>query len=337
VTAAEKSGPVGHRGRILKIIITLLALAGLLWLLDHIGWHVVGRHISYLGWQGVAVLLVLGFMECLFDAAALRAATGEKIGLLKVFSFSQAGAFVNTFIPWEAGEVLKSRLLYNHVSTSAAISGTVVWNYVFKLSKPVAALTAAGTSWIFVESEHRPLALIIIVASLIAFIPYGAWRFVLYLGPASFIIRFATRLRLIGKRDPEALVRSAEEIDATVRNFWDNNRTGYIKVFLYQYLARITAWITLFVALYYIAPGEGFSFVFCGMIYAGFSVMSYLVLLLPTRLGTTEGAGYVLFMLLHLDPALGLITQLVLRLKAIATFVIPSAFVLFDKKTRNRS
>ena len=327
----------GKQNKIFRAVCTIIALIGLIWLLDYIGWQVIASYILRLGWKGVAVLLALGFMESIFDAASLRAATMERISYLRVLSINQAGALMNTFIPWEAGEVLKGRLLYNHVSSKAAITRTVVWNYIFKISKPLAALTAAGTGWFFVSDAYKSTALMIMAASIVAFIPYFFMRILLFFGPASLIVRLAKKLRIIRYKDSNELLNSAREIDATVKNFWKDSPSSYLKVFLLQYCARIVAWITVFAALCYLASAAKFSFPFCGTIYAGLSVMTYLVLLLPTRMGTTEGSGYLLFALLGLNPAMGLTLQLVLRLKAISTSVIPAAFVLLEKKSHRPS
>jgi hypothetical protein len=322
----------GQQKKIVKIGITLAALAGLFWLLDHIGWRLIGQNISNLGAAGAVTLIALGFVESMFDAISLCAATRERLGLLRILSFNQAGSLVNLFIPWEAGEVVKGRLLSNHISTKAAISGTIVWNYVFTLSKPAAALTASAFGWWFATAAQRPLTLMIAGAALASFLPYFAMRLVLRFSPAGLVIRLAAKLRILGCRDSKMLLESARDIDRTVRNFWQDSPSTYFRVFLYQYSARITAWFTYYAALLYLEPQSSFTLGFCGAIYAGLSVMTYLVLVLPTRIGTTEATGYVLFYFLGLNPPLGLITQLVMRLKAIACMLLPAAFVLFDRK-----
>jgi hypothetical protein len=50
--------------------------------------------------------------------------------------------------------------------------------------------------------------------------------------------------------------------------------------------------------------------------------------LLPARLGVTEGASYVLFGFLGLDPALGAVVGIVMRIRAVASNAVLAGLLL---------
>jgi hypothetical protein len=330
MATAQKKG----RRRLYKTLVFLGAIGGLVWLLDHIGWDKIGSYLGAIPPSGLVVLVLLGFTEGFADSAALRFAITEKVSVWRVHVFNQAGGIVNTLIPWEAGEVLKGRLLSHHISGREAIVATVVWNYIFKISKPAAALTAATVGALGAPAGFREPSLLMLAAAGASFLPYIGFRVAVRLGPAGLLVRLAKRLHLTRKTDPEALLAQAREIDRAVRHFWTDERRAYVLAFICQYAARVVAWLTVWAALQILAPNPTyFTLPVAGTIYAGFSVMSYVVMLFPTRMGTTEAGGYALFFLLGLDPGLGLMTPLILRLKALATNAVPGAFVFSDKVT----
>lgn len=319
--------------RAARLAFVALAVGGLVWLLDHIGWTTIGESFVRLGWGGVALLLALGLAEAVLDAAAFQAAVPQRVGLFAVLACNQAGSLLNRFIPWEAGEILKGTLLSRHVAGAAALSGTVVWNYIFRLTKPVAVLVVAVFSWITGPPALAWVAGWTILAALAAFLPYVGLRILFWLGITGAIVRLLQRLRVL-RHDPERTLQRARALDVAVRRFWRERPRDYARVVVYQVLARLVSWLTFCAALRLIDPS--YDLATSGILWAAVSVMSYVVALFPTRLGTTEAGSYAVFELAGLDPALGLTAQLILTVKAIVTSALLGAFALAGRGRRER-
>lgn len=298
----------------LRLVFLVLSVVLLIWLLDKVGWEKIAEYAMRLGWSGVAIIVALGVVEGLFDAVAFQKVVSEPVSLFYMNVVNQSGAFMNRIIPWEAGEVLKGALLKRRVSAEAAISGTIISNYVFKFSKPIATLVASILAWLFGTPELAYLAGWMILASILAFLPYVVYRILVRIGMARIFV-WLVRVTRIVRRDPEQLVKKARNIDEVVRTFSKKNRAAYIQTILFQILGRFSSWVTIYVVLYFI--GESYDFPTTGMIWAGFMVMGYFITVLPAKLGATEASGWLLFKMLGLDPGVGLLTQCIMSLKAL--------------------
>lgn len=322
--------------KIYKALILFIAFSGLYWLFKHIGWQTVADHMARLGWQGFALLFILGFLESIMDAGALKSAMNNTIGLFRCLAINNTGALVNTLIPLEAGEVIKGGLLSRYAPVRSAISGILIWNYVFKLTKPATAVSAALIALFWGKITPRPLILVTLGAAFLAFLPFVIYRMIIRLGPAAFLAKLSAKLRIKPSRSSDYWISDARKIDSTVHLFWKKHPHSYIKICVYQFSARLMEWFSIYVALRFMHPMSTYSLSFCGMIYAGFSVLSYLILLLPTSIGATEGGGYVLFFLYGLNPNLGLIVRFSIRIMGIITNVIPPLSLLFEKKSKEK-
>ncbi len=292
-----------------------LAVAGLLWLLDRIGWDRIADHLQRVGWAGAALLLVLGALEALVDAEAFRAALPVPVSRFYIYVANQTGAFVNRFIPLETGEVIKGALLSRRAPTGDAVVGTVIWNYVFKLAKPMAAVISLAAALLFGDPSLRGVALWMIPAAALSFLPWAAMRLLIAVGLGGIFTR-VVRLLHLPVKDPDALVAHAREVDRVVRRFRHERPGAWRAVLAWQVAGRIFSWVSYWIAM--VLLDQAFDLATVGMIWTGFMVMGYLIAVLPSRLGTTEAGGFVLFDILGLDPATGLTTQVILSLRAIA-------------------
>ncbi|GEM_PF-914532 len=293
----------------------LLAVAGLLWLLDRIGWDRIKTHLDRLGWPGAILLMTLGVLEALVDAAAFRRVLPAPISRFYLFVVNQTGAFVNRFIPLETGEVLKGALISRRVPTEHAVSGTIIWNYAFKLAKPTAAVISLAAALLFGDPSLRTVSLWMIPAVVLSFLPWAAMKILITVGMGQLFTRMVRLLRL-PIANPEEILARARQMDRLVRQFRSEHPSAWRAVLKWQVLGRIFSWISYWIVLYLL--DRAYDLATVGMIWTGFMVMGYLIAVLPSRLGTTEAGGYVLFDILGLDPATGMTTQVILTLRAIA-------------------
>ncbi len=302
--------------KLYRLVFFFLALGLLFWLLNHIGWDKTGNAFAAVGLSGALILLALGMAENICDALAYRFAVRGDISLFRLLSYNGVGAIVNVFIPWEAGEVVKGALFKQHVSTREAISGTVLWNYIFKITRPLAALIAVAVAWILGHGASSYVTTIITIASIVAFLPYFLMRILLRIGVAGMTARFLSWVRVF-RKDPERIIAAARELDSSLKRFWKERPADFIMVLVCQLVARSAAWICWTATIWLV--GLDYSFGLCAMIFAGLSIANYIVMLGPAKLGVGEGAGYLLFQIMGLDADMGLIIFLIMRLKALIT------------------
>ncbi len=305
--------------RWLHVAASAAALAILFSLLDHIGWDVVRDAFARVGIWGAAILFALGVLENTLDAAALIASLppARRLGLLRTLSYTSVSVLVNMFIPWEAGEVVKAGLLRRHVDAQDAISGTVIWNYIFKLSRPIVTTVAALIGVLGVRTLAPQIGWALVAASLASFLPYLLLKLVMRWSAMRRIAELLHRLR-IWRREPEEARRTAKALDRQVRDFYRERPGDYARVLLLQMGARLTSWATYGVAAWLLGLHYGFAGV--ALIYASLSLVGLVVLIVPSlRIGVGEGAAFLAFGLIGLDPGAGLLLTLIMRIKAIAT------------------
>ena len=80
--------------------------------------------------------MLLGWTESFSDGTALWVVMGQRLRYGFGIAVNAAGSMLNLILPWESGEVLKGTLLRGQFGTQSAVSGTILWNYIFKISRP---------------------------------------------------------------------------------------------------------------------------------------------------------------------------------------------------------
>lgn len=316
-----------RRKTIVQLVCVAAALAALLWLLGRIGWSSIGKALAQVGWSGLVVLMTLGWIESFSDGTALWVVMGQRLRYGFGIAVNAAGSMLNLVLPWESGEVLKGTLLRGEFGTMSAVSGTIVWNYIFKISRPAVSLAAALCAWAL--ASQRSYMGLVLVANVLAFLPYVVLRMVIRLGPAAGLLRILRMIPVL-RRQPAHWIDVAQTIDHEIKHFWRERPRDYLKIFGLQILARGTGWASIYAALN--ALGMDCDFATSALLYATINVADYLVAVLPARVGVSEGSAYFIFKLLGFDPTMGVIMYVVFRIRGILTngLLAPAAFFHWD-------
>jgi hypothetical protein len=316
---------VSRRVRVIQLLFFLAALAALLWLLNKIGWSSIGQALLTIGPAGAVILLALGFIETIFDSAALAIAIGQRRSGHVLF-FNSAGALLNQILPFDLGEVVKGGLTHRMFPSGKTIAGTIVWNYVFKISRPIVTLAAALIGLAWANSVDVRVRYLILGGALASFVPYLLLRLVLRRGAAVPIIRLMRFVRIL-RKDPERILAKALEIDETVAGFWRERPGAFVAALVLQMCARLASWGSLYATLRLL--GLQFGFTKCALLYAAMNTAELIITVIPARLGVAEGAAGGIFKLCGLPPQTGVIMYVVLRLKSLSTTgaLAPFAFL----------
>lgn len=317
--------------KVIQLVSVAAALAALLWLLSRIGWGTIGNALGRVGLPGALVLCGLSLAETLFDGAALCTVVGARLRLIFAILVNSAGSTLNLILPWESGEVLKTGLLRSHFGSGPAISGTIIWNYVFKLSRPVVSALTAVLALLLCRNTSTSTIAIVCAANALAFLPYVVLRVVIHYGAAEGLFRI---LKLIPglRRHPAQWVELARNIDQQVRQFWKDRPADYIKVFVYQAIARTTGWMSIYAGFKLI--GMPYGFADATLVYATMNVAEYVIAMLPARVGVSEGTAFFAFKFLGLDPSSGLILYVVLRVRTVFVNGVLTPFAFLDWRRR---
>jgi hypothetical protein len=317
--------------KVIQLVSVAAALVALLWLLNRIGWATIGNALGRVGLTGAIVLCSLSLAETILDGAALCTVVGARLRLIFAVLVNSAGSTLNLILPWESGEVLKTGLLRNTFGSASAISGTIIWNYIFKLSRPAVSALTALLAFVLCRHTSASTMAIIGIANALAFLPYVVLRVVIHYGAAEGLFKI---LKLIPglRRHPAHWVDMARNIDQQIRVFWKERPAAYIKVFIFQAIARTTGWLGIYAGFRFI--GLSYGFAEATLVYATMNVAEYVIAILPARVGVAEGTAFFAFKFLGLDPASGLILYVVLRVRTIFVngMLTPFAFLNWKKK-----
>jgi len=317
--------------KVIQLVSVTAALVALFWLLNRIGWGTIGNALGRVGLPGALVLCSLSLAETILDGAALCTVVGTRLRLAFAVMVNSAGSTLNLILPWESGEVLKTGILRSYFGSGSAISGTIIWNYIFKLSRPaVSAMTALLALFLCRNTSASTMA-IIGIANVMAFLPYVVLRVVIHYGAAEGLFKI---LKLIPglRRHPAHWVEMARNIDQQVRQFWKERPAAYIKVFVFQTIARMTGWWGIYAGFRFI--GLPYGFAEATLVYATMNVAEYVIAILPARVGVAEGTAFFAFKFLGLDPASGLILYVVLRVRTIFVNGVLTPFAFLDWKKK---
>jgi hypothetical protein len=188
--------------------------------------------------------------------------------------------------------VLKGTLLHEQFGSQPAILATIIWNYVFKISRPALSMAAALCGWALcreVDSFHLG---VILAANALAFLPYLGLRFVIRYGAAAGFLRVLAFIPVL-RRHPGHWVEVTRQIDREVKLFWRERPVAYLKVFFLQIVARMTGWVSYAVALR--ALGAHYSFGQVALAYATLNVAEYVVVAVVVAVAgvITAGVGSV--------------------------------------------
>lgn len=315
--------------KIVQLVSVGGAIGALIWLLGRIGWASIAAGLSSVGLAGAFVLCGLSLSETILDGAALCTIVGTRLRLAYAVVVNSAGSTLNLILPWESGEILKTGLMRGYFGSQPAISGTIIWNYIFKLSRPAVSALTAVLAWLLCSEAPASTIAIVCTANALAFLPYGILRLVVQYGAAEGLIRIIKLIPGV-RRHPSQWIELARDIDKEVRQFWAERPVAYLKVFAYQAVARMTGWWGIYAGFKLV--GLPYGFAQATLVYATMNVAEYVIAILPARVGVSEGAAFFAFKFLGLDPRLGVVLYVVLRVRTVFVngVLTPFAFLSWN-------
>jgi hypothetical protein len=317
----------------LQLICVFAALGALCWLLSRIGWQTISVAVGQIGWLIGSVLFLLALAENVLDGLALRVIMGPSLKVTRALTVNAAGSMLNLLLPWESGEVLKGTLLKGPFGTPRSVSSTIIWNYIFKISRPALSLLTALLAALLCHQVSGKILALVVLANVLAFAPYFVLRFIIRFGAAERLMRLMRKLPYL-RRSPGHWVDIARNIDGEVRGFWRQRPLAYIQVFVLQFLARTTGWLNIFLG--FRAVGVPMSVADATLMYATMNVAEYLIAILPARVGVSEGTAFFVCKLYGFNAPIGLVVYAFLRMRNIIVYGLLTPFAFLGQTGKGK-
>lgn len=295
----------------IRIGILVFAAACLAWMLHQIGFLKIADSLQRIGSTGALIIVAAGIIEAGLDAIALQQAVLGRVPYWKVLLINQNGAFLNLFAPLEAGEVLKATLLSRQTPRIAS-TAVLVWNMAARLVKSSAIFIAAGAAFLLLSPFRSQAAACLGFAAANLGV-YAAFALILRLGGVGRILHLLSKLPFLKGERAKRLVSHVRDAEEATARFWRNHPARYVAIFAAETGARTLSFAVTWAALHFMLPNASFLLVL--LIHASMELAGYFVALLPTRVGTLEGSAFLVFEFLGLDGGVGVVLQIVLRLK----------------------
>lgn len=320
--------------KLLQLLCVTASLGALIWLLSRLGWQNIIGPVRQIGWISAVVLFALALAENILDGLALRVTMGPSLKVSRALLVNAAGSMMNLVLPWESGEVLKGSLLKQDHGSPRAVSGTIIWNYIFKISRPALSLLAAILAAVLCRHVSGELLVLVLCANVLAFSPYFILRLLIRFGAAERFMKIIRSLPYL-RRSPDHWVDVARDIDRQVQSFWRERPVAYLQVFALQFFARSTGWLNIFLG--FRAVGSPLSVADTALMYATMNVAEYLIAILPARVGISEGTAFFVCKLYGFDAPIGLVVYAFLRMRNILVYGVLTPFAFLGRAERNAS
>ena len=308
----------------LKLIFLIIGLVALVGMVFHIGLEPILQTASQLGPLPLGVILlpmiVVYGLEAWGWRLTLRGAA-QRVGFLRLFAIRMAGETVNVTTPaaYVGGEPLKAYLLKRYgVSIVKGLASVITAKTTMTLAQVLFILVGFGLAfWILGGSGHQWLVMCVSLV-LLAFgvgLLVAVQRYGIGLGCLTMLRVCGIRLEFLEKR--EAQLR---EMDATIQQFYSQNRGTFYAALATFFLAWCCETLEVYAILYYLGAGVD--------IWTSISIAALTVLIkggtffIPGSLGAQEAGYTLLLMSFGYTEVTGMTFALIRRLREIVWILI---------------
>lgn len=317
--------------RVFKIVALLLGASLLYWIVHKVGLGGLISGLQRLGWR-LTIPIVLIFPCYLLYTTSwqlfLKRFDHHSIPFWSLLKIKLAGEAANTLTPlnFAGGDPFRVWLLSRNFPVTIsgasvvvdrtlqilAIIGLIFFGNIaalFKLDLPPSAKNLLGITAIL---------LVAFILLLLFHQTRGLFR---------TLSRLAARLRI--RTFSEKTLKSLEEIDQHLIDFYRQDRRLFFLLFLLHLAARIPGIIELIVLGHLLGVPIGIweALFFAAVI----PVVNLVGVIVPGTWGVLEGVVSSLFLTLHWDPANGLVLQFARRLRALFWILIGMIFILLAR------
>lgn len=279
-------------------------------------------------WAGVTRLGAAFLLSCLvhglgvaLDGLVLAGCLVDHVDAKvvgKSIRASFAGHGINTATPLgNVGELTKYQMLARDHAHEDVAAALVLQNLYF-FGSNVAFLTVVPLASVIVLDVGRAAATVLLLCAAVFAVLGGALAFVVRRGTGDWPFRLLRRLRVRADRVERARAFWHKTEAAARRR--GKGRRRIAALFAISMASRLAGALEAFIILAAIGPAPH-PLVAC-LTLANGQVTTWLTSFVPFQAGTAEGAGWLLFRGLALDPRDGIFLELVKKARRVVYFLV---------------
>ncbi len=316
-----------------KLVFLIIGLVALVGMVLFIGLEPILHAASQLGPLAFSIILLPMILVYGLEAWGWRLTLGkyaEKIGFFRLFAIRMAGETVNVTTPaaYVGGEPLKAYLLKRYgVPMVEGMASVIIAKTTMTVAQVLFILLGLGLAfWIIDEASHDWVTMLVSlgllafgVGLLVMFQRYG-----LGMGCLTFLRACGIRLAFLEKRESQL-----QDMDATIRRFYSENRRTFYLALGTFFLAWFCETLEVYAILYYLDVSVD--------MWTSISIAALTVFIkggtffIPGSLGAQEGGYTLLLMSFGYTEVTGITFALLRRLREILWIVIGLGCLLLLK------
>lgn len=297
-------------------IVLALGVAVFVFLLQRVGLETLWRDAAKLGWGIVAIVAIEGLGDLLRTAAWQRCFHSEhRPGMLRLWWPNLAGAAVNYVTPTATigGEVVRGTLSPRGIPATEVTSSLAINRLTLSVADAAIAVAGAG-----VVLARLPMGLAgragVLTGIGLLLLGTGIFLWLQRTGRmASLVGRRSALARVLGPERAERVRHISEEIDGRMATVHRDELGALLRSTALQLAARAVGAVQLWMFLAWMgAPSDVATVLTVFLVARAVEAVAFFV---PASLGAQEGGFMLGISLAGLEPSLGLLFSLALRVE----------------------
>lgn len=285
----------------------------------HVGPERLWHDAAALGW-GVAVIIAIEAVADLLHTWAWQRcfAPSHRPGVFRLWGPHLAGGAINFVTPTATlgGEVVRGALAPREVPGTEATASVAINKLAATLADVVLSLAGVVLLLAMVPLSGEARGGVVLATSLFGGGVLG-FLVVQRRGRLAGLVGERRMLaRLLGAERADRFARVAAEVDARIARFHAERPGALLSAVSLHVVGSSVGAVQLWVFLRWVDAPAGVAAV--ALVFLVSRVLDLVAFAVPARLGAQEGARMVAMRLAGLDPSLGLLFSLVLRLEQVA-------------------
>lgn len=243
----------------------------------------------------------------------------QGVGLRTLFKIRLIGEAINNLTPFGSfgGEGARVYYLRKHIETPIVTASLVLDKTFYFLTAII--FVFLGVLVAFTLLQITPVLKTASVAVLFVLICFGAMAIWLQKKGAVKRVSMFLGRRGIAAATIEKILPKIQAMEAMQKDFYGKRPKDFLRVFLFHFLGRLGGsfeiWLILYLtgAFVHISLWQQFCY---SLLIAGYVIVLNIVFFMfPSQIGVAEGATALLFSMLGQPPSLGVLLQLIKRIK----------------------
>jgi len=323
--------------RRVRLLLFAGGLALFAYLLSQIGLGTLVSEGAKTGWMFIPILLLYGMVYVCNTGAWMLIMADEprRPSFGRAYLVTMSGFALNFVTPVVnvGGEPFKIAAVAPWLTTRRAAGSVIIHNGLRLLSFLLSWLTAVLLG--FAMLPHDPLTVgLLLLATLVVTLGIGVLLAAHRRGALARMLNALHRVPLCGwlARALEPRRAFLEQMDQQIAQFYHQHPGRFACALALEYLSRAVYMAEYFLIALSIGLPMGYlqAYLIGGLT----SLIQNVLFVVPFEIGTKEGALYLLFQMLGLDPQLGVYTAIVTRLRDLVWIGLGLLFVWSAGRSR---